>query len=202
MKRFLIILISSMCFVARADIGSFPRTFVVVGQNIHTGDDNESFAEGGNGTKISLLVITQKKILVPFFSTSLNFMQSSQTFLDRTTEVTSRFNYYSAEANLGARFYPLVREKEGFNPFISGGALIGYNIIQLNKNTSLTSIPHSDQSFSGGYTAGMGAEWIVDKVGNYRTTLLFQAQYHASTATLLDRTFNLNHFSFGIGIGW
>lgn len=168
---------------------------------MYSGDKNTSLGEGSPGYGVEITISNDGYFLIPFFSSSLSMINSKQSFLDSATPVTSNFTYYGAEADVGLLLFPLSRRTKGFNTFLSGAGIVGYNFIALSKSTVLTSIPHNDQSFSAGYSAGLGAEWILGE-DKKKWSLLAKVEYKSASSTLLKRTFDLNRVCLSLGMGW
>ncbi|MBX3034498.1 MAG: hypothetical protein KF865_11290 [Bdellovibrionaceae bacterium] len=191
---------TTKCFAD--NLGLFPKTYISVQESIYSGDKNISFSEGSPGYGLELTVLNEGRTLAPFFSSSISMINSRQSFLDSTTSVSAGFLYYGAEAEAGLIFFPISRRNKGFNAFLSGAGIVGYNFLSIDKNVSLTNIPHNDQSFSAGYSAGLGAEWIVSTDSSRKWTLFSKIEYKSASATLLKKTFSINRGCLSVGIGW
>ncbi len=196
------IIIAFFSVVSFAQVpGSYPKTYLSAQENIYTGQNDFSFAGGSPGYGLKLTVLDEGQYFAPYFAADFSTINSSQNFLDSTTTVKANFVYYGSDADLGLFFFPIRRREKGFNVFVSGGGILGYNFISLNKNVTLNSIPYSDQAFSAGYTAGIGVELIFGQVDR-KWSLLAEVEYKSSTAKLLNSTFSLNNGCFSIGVGW
>lgn len=203
--RHLIVFWIFIFFCIRADassFGLFPKTRIGARQALYSGEKGKSFAEASLGYGGNVTVFLNGSRLIPYFGFSFNTISGRQTFLDNTTEVSSSFNFYSAATELGFQVYPIERRTKGLNVYFSGVGVVGYNFIALSKSTTLSSIPYSDQAFSAGYVAGVGAEWILSNTSLNRWTMNVEVLYREENATLLKKTFDLSSLIFAVGFGW
>lgn len=91
--------------------------------------------------------------------------------------------------------------RRGFNVYFSSGGVLGYNFVALGKEVDLQSIRYSDQSFSTGYMAGIGSEWILSSVSNNKWNLNAEVLYKSENATLLNTKYDLSCMIFSLGLG-
>lgn len=182
--------------------GLYPRTRLSAHQNLYSGDKGKSFAEASTGYGAGISVFLDGKHFIPFFGFKIGTMTGRQVFLDDSTEVTSSFNFYSATTDIGLQIFPIERRTKGFNVYFTGIGIIGYNFVALSKSTTLTNIPYSDQSFSGGYAAGIGSEWIMNNASPNKWALNAEVLFKKESATLFKRTFDLSSMVFSVGLGW
>ena len=180
----------------------FPKTRLQAHQTLYSGEKGQSFAEAGAGWGVGITSYSDGRRLAPFLGLHLTVMTGRQTFLDNETEVSASFNSYLASTEIGANFYPIERRTRGMNVYISGAGLVGYNFVSLSRGASLSSIPYSDQSFSGGYALGMGAEWILSTIGPTKWTMTTDFLFKKESAVLLKKQFDLSSIVFSVGFGW
>lgn len=171
-------------------------------QNLYSGEKGKSFAETSAGYGAGISVFLDGRHFIPFFGFKVGTMTGRQVFLDNTTEVTTSFNFYSATTDIGLQIFPIERRTKGFNVYFTGIGIIGYNFVALSKSASLTSIPYSDQSFSAGYAAGIGSEWILSNASVSKWTLNAEVLFKKESATLFKQTFDLSSMVFSVGLGW
>lgn len=182
--------------------GDFPRTRLSLHQNLYSGEKGKSFAEASTGVGAGVSVFLDGKYLIPFFGFKFNSMAGRQMFLDDRTEVSTTFTYYSAAADIGLHIFPIERRSQGLNVYLIGLGTVGYNLVALAKGTTLASIPHSDQSFSAGYGAGIGAEWILSNTSMSKWTIGAEVALKQESATLFKRRYDLSHLQISFGMGW
>ncbi len=201
---FLIIGISFfLCSQSEAgNYGVYPRTRLNVHQNLYSGEKGKSFAETSVGYGAGVSVFLDGRHFIPFFGFKVGTMTGRQVFLDGTTEVTASFSSYSAATEMGLQIFPIERRTKGFNVYFLGIGLVGYNFVALSKNATLSSIPYSDQSFSGGYAAGIGTEWILNNASPNKWALNAEVVFKKESATLFKQTFDLSSMVFSVGLGW
>ncbi len=194
------LIFSGNCFAD--NLGLFPKTQLAVQQNLYTGDKNASLSESSPGYGLEGLVMEEGRHFSPFFAASIATITGKQSFLDSLTAVKASFVYYGAEADAGLLFFPISRRIKGINIYFSAAGLVGYNFIAIDKDTVLSTIPYNDQAFSAGYSAGIGAEWILSNSSTRKWTLAGKIEYKNSSATLLKRTFGFNRGCFSLGLAW
>jgi hypothetical protein len=168
----------------------------------YSGEEGRSFAESSPALGFTLNVSSEAQHFSPFVGLKLITASGDQTFLDGTTELESKFIYYSASVELGVHLYPLERRSRGINVYVSGGASLGYNYLALGKKTEVTNIPKSDQVFSAGYVAGFGFEWILSQSGRDRWSLFGEAMAVTESTRLLEKTYKLDRMILAVGLGW
>ncbi len=202
--QFLFIFISLFLRLASEanNIGKYPRTRLGIHQSLYSGEKGKSFTETSVGYGAGVSVFLDGRHFIPFFGFNVGTMSGRQIFLDGSTEVTSPFNYYSAAAEMGLKVFPIERKTKGFNVYFVGKGIAGYNFVALSKSVTLTSIPYSDQSFSSGYTAGIGSEWIMNNASPSKWTLNAEVHLKKESATLFKQTFDLSSMIFSVGLGW
>lgn len=203
LKLHLILFIFAVCSVSYSQVLSpYPRTRVSVNQYLFSGDKFKSFSESQSATGASMKVQSGSLHFAPVFGFNLLALNGRQSFYDGgTTAVTSSFNYYSASTDIGLQYFILERSKKGMNIFLSGSGILGYNFISLSKNTTLTTIPYSDKSFSYGYAAGIGAEFIFSGANN-KWSLYLDAQIREESTEILKQNFDLGGLMISLGLGW
>ncbi len=183
-------------------VSPYPRTRVSVNQYLFSGDKYKSLAESQSALGASIKVQSAGSYFAPVFGFNLLGLNGRQDFYDGgTTAVTSPFNYYSASTDIGLQYFILERSKKGMNIFLSGSGILGYNFISLSKNTTLTTIPYSDKSFSYGYAAGIGAEFIFSGANN-KWSIYLDAQIREESTQILDQNFDLGGLMISLGLGW
>ncbi|AHZ86574.1 hypothetical protein EP01_16765 [Bdellovibrio bacteriovorus] len=185
-----------------SNVGLFPGTRVSAFQSVYSGEKGKSFAESSAGVGAGVSVYMDGKYLTPYFGFKVGSMAGTQMFLDNTSEVSTSFNYYSASAEAGFHLFPIERRKKGFNVYFSGGGVIGYNFVALNKEASLENIPYSDQSFSTGYVAGVGSEWILNSADKNKWNLNAEVLFKNESSTLFNQRYDLSCMVFSLGLGW
>lgn len=183
-------------------VGVYPRTRFSAYQNLYSGEKGKSFAEVSSGYGAGISVSLEGRHFIPLFGFKVGNIAGRQIFLDDTTEVTSLFNFYSATMDIGLQIFPIERRKKGFNVYFVGIGFIGYNFISLSKNTVLTNIPYSDQSFSQGYASGIGSEWIMNSTSSNKWSLNAEVFIKNENTTLLKKNFDLSSMMFSVGLGW
>lgn len=203
-SQFLIIcLLFFLCSVSEANnYGIYPRTRLGARQSLYSGEKGKSFTEASVGYGAGVSVFLDGRHFIPFFGFNVGTMTGRQVFLDNSTEVTSSFTYYSAATEMGLQIFPIERRTKGFNVYFVGMGIVGYNFVALSKNVTLTSIPYSDQSFSAGYAAGIGTEWIMNNASPNKWALNAEVLFKKESATLFKQTFDLSSMVFSVGLGW
>ncbi|WP_374001780.1 hypothetical protein [Bdellovibrio bacteriovorus] len=182
--------------------GLFPSTRFSAYQSIYSGEPGKSFAETATGLGAGITVFMDGKRLIPYFGFKVGSMTGTQTFLDGTAEVSSSFKYYNSTAEAGLQLFVIERKKRGFNVYFSGGGVLGYNFVALGKTVELQNIHRSDQSFSTGYAAGIGSEWILTSANNNKWNFNSEVLYKSEGATLFNSKYDLSCMVFSIGLGW
>ena len=192
---------SSICY--SQVISSYPRARISANQYLFSGDKYKSFSESQSATGASIKIQSGGAHFAPVFGFNLLALNGRQDFYDGSTNVvTSIFNYYSASTDIGLQYFILERSKKGMNIFLSGAGVLGYNLISLSKNTTLTTIPYNDKSFSYGYAAGIGAEFIFSTAPNYKWSLYLDVQMREESTQLLEQNFDLGGLMISLGLGW
>jgi hypothetical protein len=192
-----------LCSVGEANnYGVYPRTRLSAHQSLYSGEKGKSFAETSVGYGAGVSVFLDGRHFIPFFGFNVGTMTGRQAFLDNSTEVTSSFTYYSASTEMGLQIFPIERRTKGFNVYFVGIGIVGYNFVALSKSVTLTSIPYSDQSFSAGYAAGIGTEWIMNNASPNKWALNAEVIFKKESATLFKQTFDLSSMVFSVGLGW
>lgn len=169
---------------------------------MYSGEKGKSFAEAATGFGAGVSVFSDGKHFVPLFGLKIGKVSGRQKFFDDTTEVATPFNFYSATTDLGFQIFPIERRTKGFNVYFVGMGVAGYNFIALADSATLTSIPYSDQSFSAGYAAGIGSEWILDVASLNNWAINFEVLFRNEKTTLLNDEFDLSCMMFSVGLGW
>nr|BFD59462.1 hypothetical protein CKG001_15690 [Bdellovibrio sp. CKG001] len=182
--------------------GIFPSTRFSAYQSNYSGEPGKSFAETATGLGAGLTVFMDGKRLIPYFGFKVGSMAGTQTFLDGTTEVSSSFKYYNSSAEAGLQLFVIERKKRGFNAYFSAGGVLGYNFVALGKTVELENIQRSDQSFSVGYAAGIGTEWILTSANNNKWNFNTEVLYKGESTTLFKSKYDLSCMVFSIGLGW
>lgn len=185
-----------------ANFGIYPRTRLSLYQNMYSGEKEKSFAEAATGFGAGVSVFLDGKHFVPLSGLKISTVSGRQGFLDGTAKVTTSFNFYSVTTDLGLQIFPIERRTKGFNIYFVGMGVAGYNFIDLADSATLTSIPYSDQSFSAGYAAGIGSEWILNIAGQNHWAIYLEALFRNEQTTLLNKEFDLSNIMFSIGLGW
>lgn len=202
--QFLIIcVLLFICSVSEAsNYGVYPRTRLGIHQSLYSGEKGKSFTETSVGYGAGVSVFLDGRHFIPFFGFNIGTMAGRQAFLDNSTEVTTSFNYYSAATEMGLQIFPIERRTKGLNVYFVGIGVVGYNFVALSKSATLTSIPYSDQSFSAGYAAGIGTEWIMNNASPNKWALNAEVIFKKESATLFKQTFDLSSMVFSVGLGW
>lgn len=189
--------------VARGQSYFFPNTKLNFHQTLYSGDAYKSFGEARTGVGVELQVFMDGDLFVPYVKGRATTIAGRQKFMDGTTEIQSSFAFYQGQADLGVYLFPVRRRKSGFNVYLGAAGTFGYNYIALDKNETLTTIPHSDQGVSGGYSASIGGEWILTKESRNKWTLNAELAYRSESTVLLKQPrFNLSGVTVSAGIGW
>jgi hypothetical protein len=202
--HFLIFVISLFlcCLSKAANVGTYPRSRLNLHQNLFSGEKGKSFAETSVGYGAGGTVLLDGRHFIPFFGFKIGTMDGRQVFLDDTTEVTASFNYNFAATEIGLEIFPIERRSKGLNIYFIGVGVVGYHFVALSKSTTLSSIPHSDQSPSLGYGAGIGTEWILNNASPNKWALNAEVIFKKESTTLFKQKFDLNSLTFLVGFGW
>lgn len=199
---FLFLIVLASATVEAQELSTYPRTRIHLHENLYSGEKGRSFAESGAGFGGAITVTRDGIYFVPFFSFGISTVSNRQVFLDGATQVTSAFTYYAANTDLGLQFFPIARRKSGFNLYVKGGGILGYNLLAINRAATLTTIPYSDQAFSFGYLAGVGTELVFKSMGPRKWSLTAEVLFREESATLMERQFDLSSLQIALGIGW
>lgn len=167
-----------------------------------SGDEGNSFSKTKTSYGIGVSVQTDGKTLSPIMGVKVFQASGNQNFLDGSIKVNSNYMYYGASTELGVIFFPIERQKHGLNIYVSGGGVIGYNYAELQDELNLKNIPRSDQSFSAGYFAGVGSEWVFTASRTEKWSINSEVIFKKEKATLFKSAFYINSIAFCLGFGW
>lgn len=184
---------------------NFPRTMITARHSTYSGEKGKSFAETGSGFGGGVSIFLDGSHFAPFVGVFYGQTSGKQSFNDNGKLVPSTFVFQSASAELGAQIYPIERTYKGVNLFISGAGILGYHSLALSKKQTFEKIPNSDQGYSTGYRAGLGAEWIL-KNSNYVSTskwcITLDINYRNEFTNIMNQTIYLNSLQVGLGLSW
>lgn len=189
---------------ALAQFSTFPKVRVGMMQSSYSGEEGKSFQEAGSGYGLEVSAQRDGEYFAPNFRFRLHQLSGKQKFYDGSSLTSDKhsFQFTQAQAEIGVQFFPLARNKKGINLYLYGGGAFSYNHIALGSNTTVTTIPKSDQTSSFGYTGALGVEWILGTT-EYKWTPSLEVQLHEETMTLLEKNnFRDGRFSILFGLGF
>ncbi|MFN9068738.1 MAG: hypothetical protein ACK5V3_16035 [Bdellovibrionales bacterium] len=186
-----------------AQTSSFPSTRLGAYQIFYSGEKKESFSESESGQGFELTTQKNGSWISPYAKVRLTVVNGDQDFDDGTTEFDSSFTYYQGSLEIGSYFYPIERKRTGFNLFLGVGGILSYNYINLSEDDSLTVISAKEQSFSFGYAASLGGEWILSSRDRNKWAVIGEIVSRNENSKFLKKSnFSFNGFIVGLSLGF
>lgn len=189
--------------VSSAQTASFPKTRLSGYQINFSGEDKKSFSETGSGVGVEVTTLRQGSWFTPYAKLRYVQVAGDQVFDDGGTDVESDFLYSQGSLDVGTYFYPLERNREGFNLYLGVAASFSYHYINLTDDDLFSTLSSKDQSFSVGYAMSVGAEWILSAQGQRKWSLFGEIGSRTESTRLVKKNqFSVNGFTLSVGIGF
>lgn len=182
---------------------NFPPSRLSFYQILYAGEKGKSLSETGVGYGVEIERSSEGNGYYSFYlKVRGSYSSGTQSFADGTANVSSKFTFYQGDGELGVYLFPLQRQKSGLNVYVGGGGIAGYNYLSLDKSTTVTTIPLTDQAIGTGFSAVFGGEFLMR--GNMKAySLNAQLAYKHETAKLLKQSeFDLSGIALVIGLGF